>query len=581
MADRLPRYRPLGVSLASAPRIDYAGAGMAEARGYQQMSQALDRISAYAFEEAGKRAAREGEEFGYKLGDNPEQIKAALEAGTSIDDIVGDPDTVFGSASRAAVGVQVKTALESEVRSRLSQLTAAIDGGDIIDPTVVENEIDAITEGHASMLSQIGGKYAREYRATIGVLAAPVYKAALEQSYKLRNAAVSAQFRGGLENAKPIMYGIYNDDQGSTITVGGETVLSSDAAFDVFSKSLLEEAISTKNVANVTAAQDFLKNMRENAKVNALRKYARENPDNINETAGLFGNKTALYATLDEEAKERVRDEIRDERAAIYSDRERRAGGAKESNTFRASEISAQINVLRQRGDPNNVELLALQEEYKALYLTGRASISQSDYEAATSPVYSMPPKTNMLAFEQAKERIQRESLRDLDSVVAYMDANNIYAKERSELITFFEQNRSADFRNVTERLKLARAEVDVETTTADTGVYIREAYPKIIEMNERENRDRAEKKQRPETLVETTERYIESKVGDIKMGNIERRRELIKKKFGEKVKFDFDGATAGELQSLLESVDSIAGMPDAEKDDFKKQIKGLIGELQ
>lgn len=580
MVERLPRYRPLGVSLAPAPRIDYAGAGAAEARGYRQMSQALDRISAYAFEEAGKRAAREGEEFGYKLGENPEQIKAALEAGTSIDDIVGDPDTVFGSASRAAVGVQVKTALESEVRSRLSQLTAAIDGGDIIDPTVVENEIDAITEGHASMLSQIGGKYAREYRATIGVLAAPVYKAALEQSYKLRNAAVSAQFRSGLENTKPIMYGIYNDDQGATITVDGQTVLSSDAAFDVFSKSLLEEAISTKNVANVTATQDFLKNMRENAKVNALRKYARENPDNINETAGLFGNKTALYATLDEEAKERVRDEIRDERTAIHLDRERRASSAKESNTFRASEISARISILRQLNDPDNKELLALQKEYQALYLSGRASISQSDYEAATSPVYKKAPETNMFAFQQAKELIQMESLRDLDSVVAYMDANNIYGKERPELIAFFEQNRGADFRNVTVELKRSRGEVGVETT-ADTGVYIRDALPRIVEMNEIENRDRAEKEERPETLVETTKRYIDDKVGDIKMQNIKRRREALKDRFGDKVDFDFDDSNVGALQSLLESVDSIAGMRDAEKEDLIRQINRLIGELR
>jgi hypothetical protein len=99
--------------------------------------------------------------------------------------------------------------------------------------------------------------------------------------------------------------------------------------------------------------------------------------------------------------------------------------------------------------------------------------------------------------------------------------------------------------------------------------------------MNESANRDRAEKGQRPETLVETTKRYIESKVGDIKMENIKRRRERIKEKFGDKVEFDWDGATAGELQSLLESVDSIAGMKDAEKDDLKRQINGLIGELR
>lgn len=581
MADRLPRYRPLGVSLAPAPRIDYAGAGAVEARGYRQMSEALDRISAYAFEEAGKRAKREGEEFGYKLGENPEQIKAALEAGTSIDDIVGDPDTIFGSASRAAVGLQLKTQLEGEVRSKLSQLTAAIEGGDIIDPADVETEIDAITEGHASLLSQLGGKYARDYRATVGVIAAPVYKAALEQSYKLRNAAISAQFKGGLEATKSIINNIYNDDQGSTVVVDGETVLSSDLSFDVFSKSLLEQAINTRNAANVTATQEFLKDMRVNAKVNALRKYARENPDNVNETSGMFGNKTGLYASLDEDAKERVRDEIRDERAAIHLDRERRAGSAKESNTLRASMIAARIDILRKAGNPNDVELLALQEEYKALYQSGRAGISQNDYEAAISPVYRKPVKTNMLAFEGAKELIQLESLRDLDSVIAYMDANNIYGEERTKLITFFEQNRDADIQKVQERLKLSRGEVGVETTTTDTGVYIREALPKIIEMNEAANLERAEKGLRPETLVETTEQYINGKVGDIKIDNIKRRRERLEMKFGDKVKFNFDNATEAQLQILLDNIDKIDGMSDQEKSGFKKEVNNLIRELQ
>jgi hypothetical protein len=48
MAEKLPRYRPLGVSIASVPAIDFAGAKM-KARGFDQTAAALDKISSFAF----------------------------------------------------------------------------------------------------------------------------------------------------------------------------------------------------------------------------------------------------------------------------------------------------------------------------------------------------------------------------------------------------------------------------------------------------------------------------------------------------------------------------------------------------
>ena len=75
MAEKLPRYRPLGVGIPSVPTVDYASAGAAAARGWQSMSAALDKMSGFAVQEAGRQRKLEWEEAGLKA---PESVLEQL-----------------------------------------------------------------------------------------------------------------------------------------------------------------------------------------------------------------------------------------------------------------------------------------------------------------------------------------------------------------------------------------------------------------------------------------------------------------------------------------------------------------------
>jgi len=576
MAERLPRYRPLGISLAPPPRIDYAGAGATQAAGYQRLSSALDKISSYAFEEAGRRAKIEGEEFGYKLGQNPEQIKTALEAGLSIDDIVGDQDTIFGAASRAAVGAQLRVELETDVRSKLAQLSAAIEGGDILDPVDVETEIDAITNGHGSLLSQFGGKYAAQYRATVGTLAAPIYKSALEQSYKLRNAAVAAKFASGLESSKDIFYSIADNFQGGHTIINGKAVLDVDAEFDVLERSLIDQAINTKDAVNIDRTREFVKDMRTNAKINALRKFARENPDQVNINVGLFGNKTALYFSLDEDGKERVRDEIRDERAAIHTEKQNKTDQFKEKTTQEYNMLVATLYT-----EPSTSEVRAMAAlELKALALSGVIKVDPDVLKLAENPDFRPRIKSSETGIDTVTRMIIEGRVTDPVDLDVKLESNNVFGKEANNLREKLRQFNDAQQKGVISFLKERKGAFGSDVPK-DVGAYISEALPEIEKMNDIENQDRAKKSpdQRPELLLETAKRYVQEGLGDKKLNDLTKARERLQQGFGQYVNFDFANAGPKEIQDYIDRLDGLRLKRDI-RDDLRRQLKLLQRKL-
>ena len=575
MAERFPRYRPLGIRLTDAPRIDFAAAGATEAAGYRNLSDALNKISDFAFQEAGRRAKIEGEEFGYKLGKNPEQIKAALEAGSSVDDIVGDSGTIFGSASRAAVGAQLRVELENNVRSKLAQLSAAVEGGEVLDPADVETEIDAITEGHASLLSQIGGQYARQYRATVGTLAAPIYKSALEQAYKLRSAQLSAEFESGIDQYKTLVYNIYDNDQGSQIEVDGQSMLETDVEYSVAARHFLDSAVNTKNVPIVNRAKEVINKFQAEAKVNAIRKFARENPDQISINLELFGNKTALYQSLDEDDKEKVRDEIREERAAQHTLEQRDITDRAQELEMEVNQIFTQLAILP-HFDERREELV---QRLEAIAATGRVKIDTDDLLSARNPEYRPGRKSSQAGIDIVTKFVLEERIRDIQDLNQQMAYNNVYGKEANDLRKEFFSVRKARENGVIDLLKIHK-KVFTEVISTDAADYIAKALPVIQRMNEEANREIERKDGFPESLRQTTQRYIDLKIGENEFERAQAIRKQLKSNYGRKFpNFNFDNANATQVQELINKLGTFKFKEQDEK-EILERLQGLKDEL-
>ena len=320
MVERLPRYRPLGVSLAPAPRIDYAGAGAAEARGYQQMSQALDRISAYAFEEAGKRAAREGAQYDFENPITKEQIEAAMESGMDINDVVGDPDTIYGSALRSSVGARLRTELEFEARKHFDGLTAAFKSGLPIDVQQQQVEAKALIAGHRDVLGKIDPKEANAYSASTNALFSAAFKTGLESQYKRIKAQERASIADDVDGAGNRFGAVLASAAGDTDDQGRDITLSH--AYQLRDQ-ITARTINVGDPAYTESVREALNKEISDQRRAVLANHLFERFDDAADreeaiARGDLGRYTALFSSIagDEIEKDELLKYVRDEQVA-------------------------------------------------------------------------------------------------------------------------------------------------------------------------------------------------------------------------------------------------------------------------
>jgi hypothetical protein len=320
MVERLPRYRPLGVSLAPAPRIDYAGAGAAEARSYQQMSQALDRISAYAFEEAGKRAAREGAQYDFENPITKEQIEAAMESGMDIDDVVGDPNTIYGTALRSSVGARLRTELEFEARKHFDGLTAAFKSGLPIDVQEQQLEAKALIAGHRDVLGKIDPKEANAYSASTNALFSAAFKTGLESQYKRIKAQERASIADDVDGAGNRFGAVLASAAGETDDQGRDLTLSH--AYQLRDQ-ITARTINVGDPAYTESVRETLNKEISDQRRAVLANHLFERFDDAADreeaiARGDFGRYTALFSSIagDEIEKDELLKYVRDEQVA-------------------------------------------------------------------------------------------------------------------------------------------------------------------------------------------------------------------------------------------------------------------------
>jgi len=313
MAER-PRYRPLGASIPSIPSVDFTATGRAQAGVFESMSRGLDVMSRYV---AGREEARtkvEAAQFAYDQDITAEQLEAALAGGQSVDQILGDPTTVFGSVSVATTAQKLSTELTATTRSSLANLSARIEGGEDLDINAEMREITGMSAGYTDLIAALDPKVASSFNATIATLSAPVYQKGLERQIKLNQAIKMANAEATMSALPDALEDIFTQDKGA-VTIGSD-LLASESEAVIAVNSVADQLLSTNDAAFFTEQSGKFPAMIATAKVNVLANYAIELPAEQRLSAlrrGDFGDKTALYNTLDDAQKIVLRKQIRDE----------------------------------------------------------------------------------------------------------------------------------------------------------------------------------------------------------------------------------------------------------------------------
>ena len=166
MAERLPRYRPLGVRIPGVPSVNYAQTGRAQAQVFRTLGASIDRMSSFAHERKKTEAQIEGAEYGVANAPTPEQIKVAAQDPDKQVTIPGDKQTVFGLAARKAAIETAQSKITTATRNELTQLRLQAEQGDM-PITEFQTKVQDVIDGYGQALQDISPTAAVNYRANI------------------------------------------------------------------------------------------------------------------------------------------------------------------------------------------------------------------------------------------------------------------------------------------------------------------------------------------------------------------------------------------------------------------------------
>lgn len=167
MAERLKRYRPLGVSIPTVPTVDYVATGRAQARAMAPIQRGLDSMTNFALKQFEQKALIEGAEYGAENAPTKQQLQ---DAQGDIEDLVpGDQTTVFGRAARKAALQSMTTNFEMSAREQMVNLRIQAQQQNMDTATFTEQS-NAIIDGYTSTLQDISPSAALNFRATMATV---------------------------------------------------------------------------------------------------------------------------------------------------------------------------------------------------------------------------------------------------------------------------------------------------------------------------------------------------------------------------------------------------------------------------
>jgi hypothetical protein len=359
------------------PSVDFVQTGRAQAQVYDTISNALDKVSEFAFEKATAQAEQEGLQYGYKNALTPEQINMALRGELSLDDIVEDPGTVFGKASKAAIASQLRVDLEGAARAQLAEYNAIIEGGGDYDIAEIEAGIMGVIDGHAGLIAQLDVEEAQTYAATINTVASATYKTALKtQLDKVQAIKIAASDKSIVE-ADSLFRQIYSMSAGDTIEVEGKVYTDADTAAEVLTRSLYSTAIRTNDSAYIKSAIKAVDEARVKARKDVLIAHGLEFSGKSEADRALilrqrkFGSKQSLFDSFSEveqlEIINSIRTELKNQRDQMNAAQEEN----KQLYLSKAAELASSLMTVKP-GSPEETQIFV---ELNAIY-------SASDGEA-------------------------------------------------------------------------------------------------------------------------------------------------------------------------------------------------------
>jgi hypothetical protein len=296
----LPKYRPLGVSIPSIPDVDFVSAGRAQGEVYRSLGKSLDLMVDYVYKRQVAQTKREAAKYAFENPVTAEQIQDAISQGRDIEEIVGDPDTIFGAVTTATAAQQLTTELQIEANKKISSYSAMIKAGQDIDISKMRNDLTDMISGHSELIAGIDPSQGLKYSATVNSSASTLYKSALENKLTIYQTQKIATADAVLAKKPAEFKSILQQKDADIESLLGQLTVAAFEAKDI--------AINTGSKAYGEKQSAEIEKMVSKAKIGTLLDHMKQPRNARAALAGDFGERySALYAVLNDDEKVALR----------------------------------------------------------------------------------------------------------------------------------------------------------------------------------------------------------------------------------------------------------------------------------
>lgn len=168
----LPRYQSMGVQVADLPRISTAPQQVA-AQGFDNLTRSLDRMMAYAEDEATIQAKKQAIKYAVENPPTREQLTTALTEPESLK--VPGAGRVFQDTYQKALAQSLSTDLQLEASAELTNITNQFQIGKLTMQQAKQKMID-LMDGQSALMVAVNPETSISHRSTLAGLTNTVFK---------------------------------------------------------------------------------------------------------------------------------------------------------------------------------------------------------------------------------------------------------------------------------------------------------------------------------------------------------------------------------------------------------------------
>lgn len=302
----LPRYQPMGVQVADLPRISTAPQQVA-AQGFDNLSRSLDRMMAYAEDEATTEAKKQAVKYAVENPPTREQLTNALTAPESLK--VPGAGRVFQDTYQKALAQSLSTDLQLEASAELTNITNQFQVGKLTMQQAKQKMID-LMDGQSALMVAVNPETSISHRSTLAGLTNTVFKKISDIERDTFIGMEKARYETSLVGLTARVEDIIKYQANSIDPTTGKPV-------DVNLMIAAEMKPFAESVRKLNGDNTYYKNaleMVEKAKIGALQSLMNDKKFAPTPTAAIakfqkgdFGALTSVYKSLNTEQENTLR----------------------------------------------------------------------------------------------------------------------------------------------------------------------------------------------------------------------------------------------------------------------------------